>query len=388
MDKLRLTSLDMIVKFISFDTTSRESNLPLIHFVRDYLAGLGVEAHLTYDETGRKANLFATLGPADRPGIVLSGHTDVVPVDGQHWTTNPFEATLRGDRLLGRGVVDMKGFCAIALAMAPEFLRRGLRTPIHYAFTFDEEVGCLGVPRLIEDLKARGIAPVACIVGEPTSMKVVSAHKGKIGCHVVVRGLEAHTGVAHKGVNAIEAAAEAIAFLRSVARRLRDRGPHAPEFDPPYTTIQTGLIAGGTAVNIVPASCEFDFDIRYLPGTDPRALVEEVKRFVAERVVPEMQAVAPQAGFTWQEVPGCAALNAADDSEAVRLAEALSGESGTLKVGFGTDGGHFQDAGIPTVVCGPGSVDQAHKPDEFITLDQVARCEAFMRRLMEQVCDR
>lgn len=382
-----LSSLQMIERFISFDTTSRNSNLPLIHFVRDYLRELGVESVLSHDETGAKANLFATLGPSDRPGIILSGHTDVVPVDDQDWSSDPFVLTERNSRIYGRGVTDMKGFLAIALAFAPEFLRRGLKIPIHYAMSYDEEVGCLGVHHLLADMKGRQVQPLACIVGEPSEMQVVRAHKGKIGCHVTVRGQEAHTGVAHIGVNAVEAACEAIAYLKSVARRLRDDGPHDPLFeDPPYTTIQTTMIRGGTAVNIVPGVCSFDFDIRYLPGEDPSDYVREVKAFVDDAVLPEMRAVSSAAGFSWQDVPGCAALATEEDAVVTQLAKTLAQRNNSLKVGFGTEAGYFQDANIPTIVCGPGSIDQAHKPDEFMSLAQLHACEAFMRRLADLVC--
>jgi acetylornithine deacetylase len=386
MSREALFSLEMIERFIGFDTTSRDSNLPLIHFVRDRLAELGVESHLTYDETGRKANLFATIGPADRPGIVLSGHTDVVPVDGQDWTTDPFALTRRDGKIFGRGVCDMKGFLAIATAFAPVFVERDLATPIHLAMSYDEEVGCLGVHGLLADLAARSLQPLACIVGEPSEMNVVRAHKGKIGGHVTVRGLEAHTGVSHIGVNAVEAAGEAIAFFKSIQRRLRDQGPHDPDFeDPKHTTIQCCMIRGGTAVNIVAGHCVFDFDVRYLPGDNPYDLVQACKDFVARRVEPEMHAVSPDTGFTWEEIPGCAALNTDDGAEVTDLAKHLAGRNRSLAVGFGTEAGHFQDAGIPTIVCGPGSIDQAHKPDEFITLEQVALCEKFLWRLVERV---
>ncbi len=386
MTQPELFSLDMIERFISFDTTSRNSNLPLIHFVRDHLRELGVEPVLTYDAEGKKANLFATIGPQDRPGIVLSGHTDVVPVDDQDWTSDPFKLTKRDDKIYGRGVCDMKGFVAIATAFAAEFAKRDLKTPIHLALSYDEEVGCLGVPLLLEDLDNRGLSPVACIVGEPSEMGVVRSHKGKIGQHVTVKGHEAHSSQAHIGANAVEAACEAVAFLKGIGRRLRDEGPHDPDFEAPtYTTIQNCMINGGNAVNTVAGLCTFDFDVRFLPGENPHDYINECKDFVATTVLPEMQAVATDTGFTWEDVPGCEALNAGEDEEVTRLAKSLSGKNQTQKVGFGTEAGHFQGAGIPTVVCGPGSIDQAHKPDEFMTLEQVAQCEKFLWRLMERV---
>ena len=381
-----LQSLEIIERFIGFDTTSRDSNLPLIHFVRDYLGEQGIDSVLTYDEEGRKANLFATIGPTDRPGIVLSGHTDVVPVDGQPWTTDPFRLTQRDGKIFGRGVCDMKGFLAIATAAVPELVARDLKMPVHLAMSYDEEIGCLGIHGMLADLAQRSLQPLACFVGEPSDMNVVSAHKGKIGGHVTVRGLEAHTGVAHLGVNAFEAAAEAVAYFKRIARRLRDEGPYADDFeDPPYTTIQCAMIEGGTAVNIVAGACSFDFDVRYLPGHNPYDLIDECKAFVDAEVMPEMRAVSPETGFDWQEVPGCAALNTSDDADVTELAKNLSLKNSSKRVGFGTEAGHFQDAGIPIVVCGPGSIDQAHKSDEFITLEQVALCERFIGRLIDHV---
>ena len=354
--------------------------------MRDYLAGFGIESTLTFDDEGRKANLFATIGPADRPGIVLSGHTDVVPVDGQAWSTDPFKLTQRDGKIFGRGVCDMKGFLAIATAAVPELVRRDLSMPIHLAMSYDEEIGCLGVHGMLADLASRSLQPLACFVGEPSEMNVVCAHKGKIGGHVKVRGLESHTGVPHLGTNAVEAAAEAIACFKRIARRLRDEGPYAEDFEaPPYTTIQCTMIRGGTAVNIVAGDCSFDFDVRYLPGHNPYDLVDECKAFVDDHVVPEMRAISPQTGFEWQEIPGCAALNTDDAADVTQLAKNLSLKNSSSKVGFGTEAGHFQEAGIPTVVCGPGSIDQAHKPDEFITLEQVALCEQFIGRLIDHV---
>ncbi len=377
----------MIDRLIGFDTTSRDSNLALIDFVRDYLADLGVESRLTFDDDGRKANLFATMGPDDRPGIVLSGHTDVVPVDGQDWRTDPFTVTEVDGRLYGRGTSDMKSFVAVALALAPEFLARGLETPVHFAFSYDEEVGCIGVRRLIADLANLAVRPQACIVGEPTEMKVISAHKGKKSYTCRVRGHACHSSMTHTGVNAVEAAAEIVAFMKSLARRFRDEGPHDPAFDPPYTTVHTGTISGGTALNIVPEDCQFAFEWRYLPGHDPDAIFAEVEAF-ADRLLPEMHAVDPATGIAFaprSEIPGLST----DPADAVTaLAKSLSGANDSGKVSFGTEAGLFQAAGIPTIVCGPGSIEQAHKPNEFVALEQVALCEDFMRRLMDRVCAR
>jgi len=381
-------SVEMLRKLIAFPTVSRDSNLELIDFARGYLKDLGAETRLTYDDDRRKANLFATLGPAGEPGIVLSGHTDVVPVDGQAWNTDPFELMEKDGKLYGRGACDMKSFVAVALALAPEFARCGLKTPIHFAFSYDEEVGCIGVSRLISDLACAGIKPGSCIVGEPTLMQPVIAHKGKHAYRCTVRGYACHSAYAPQGVNAIEAAAEAAAFLKDMARRRRDQGPYDRSFDIAHTTVHTGVIRGGTALNIVPHECVFDFEFRHLPGDDPDALLAEFNHYVATRIEPEMRAVHPDTGFTITALAMLPVLDNSPEAEIVGLAQELSGNGDLGKVSFGTEGPQFQRAGIPTVVCGPGSIEQAHKPNEFIALDQVLKCEQFMRRLMQRVCAR
>ena len=380
----RLSSVEMIGRLVAFDTTSRESNLALIEFVRDYLDRWRVKSELVYDEGRRKANLFATIGPSDQGGVMLSGHSDVVPVDGQDWASEPFKLEPRGDRLYARGSADMKSFIAVMLAKVPDFLARQLAVPIHLALTYDEEVGCLGVRPLIAALAPRAVKPRLCIIGEPTLMQPVVAHKGsrRLRCHI--HGHEAHSSLTHKGVNAIETAAEVIAHIKGIARGKRADGPFDPAFDPPYTTLQTGIISGGTAVNIVPRECRFDFEMRHLPGDDPDIIVDEVKRFAAT-LLPEMQAVSAGAGIAFEETNRVAALAARESDEVVQLALALSGANGTGKVSFATEGGFFQEAGIPTVICGPGSIEQAHRADEFIALDQVKQCEDFIDRLIERV---
>lgn len=376
----------MIERFTSFDTVSRNSNLPLISFVRSHLDSLGVDTHLTFDSTKEKANLLATIGPKDRPGIILSGHTDTVPVDGQAWSSDPFTLISRDDKLFGRGVCDMKGFLAIATGLVPTFLKSPLKAPIHIAMSFDEEVGCLGVHDLIACFGHRVAMPSGCIVGEPSGMDVVRAHKGKIGGHVTVRGHEAHSSAAHLGANAVEAAAEAVAYLKKIQRRFRDEGPFDSQFEAPsYSTLQCCMISGGNAVNTIAGSASFDFDIRHLPEVDPHSYVAECRAYVENAIEPEMKLVSQDCGFSWQEVPGCAALDSPEESDIVKLAKALSGTSRSRKVGFGTEAGYFQKAGIPTVVCGPGSISQAHKPDEFLAMDQVARCIDFLTKLAERM---
>jgi acetylornithine deacetylase len=376
----------MIGKLIAFDTTSRNSNLELIGFVQDYLAKLGIDSRLVPDATGTKANLYATLGPQDRPGIALSGHTDVVPVDGQEWSSDPWRATRRNGRLFGRGACDMKGFIGIVLACVPEFLRRGLHTPIHLALSYDEEIGCVGVRRLLDLLRGMPVRPKACIIGEPTDMKVTVGHKGKksVRCHV--RGFEAHSSLAPRAVNAVELAAEAIVYLRGMANRFAAEGPFDGDYDVAHTTVHTGVVHGGTALNIVPKDCYFDFEFRFLPGQDAEAMFEEVRRFAEGTLQPAMRKIAADTGFSWQELSSFPGLATPVDSEIVELAKALSGGNSTVKVAFGTEGGLFHETGIPAIICGPGSIDQAHKPNEWVTLEQLALCETFMRRLMDRVC--
>jgi acetylornithine deacetylase len=375
----------MIRRLVGFDTTSRGSNLALIDFVRDYLDGFGIASELVFDETGNKANLFATLGPDDRSGIMLSGHTDVVPVDGQDWHSDPFAAAEKDGRLFDRGTADMKSFIAVALALLPEIASRRLATPLHFAFSYDEEVGCLGVRRLIARIAPRPNRPRLCIVGEPTMMRPATGHKGKRSFRCHVRGLECHSALAHLGVNAVEVAAELIAHLRAMARRKRDEGPFDPAFSPPYTTVHTGLVRGGTALNIVPKDCAFEFEFRLLPREDADALESELRALAEERLLPEMRAVTAATDIRFEPLSGFPGLDTPAGAEVTQLAAALSGANGVEKVSFGTEGGLFHEAGIPTIVCGPGSIAEAHKPDEFVALEQVAACEVFFRRLFDRV---
>lgn len=376
----------LIERLIGFDTTSRASNLGLIEWARDYLKGHGIDSRLTYDAAGNKANLFATVQRGDKPGIVLSGHTDVVPVDGQNWTSAPFQATLRGDKLYGRGACDMKSYLAVILAMAPRFAAAELKAPIHFALSYDEEVGCIGARGLLEDLARNGIRPAGAIIGEPTNMQPVVAHKGKRSYHCCVRGKEAHSALTPQGVNAIEYAARIITYIRHMAERMRECEPRDPGFDVPFTTLQTGVISGGTAGNIVPRECNFQFEFRYLPGADPDALEREIKDYAERVILPEMRRTDADTGISFEtkaEIPG---LNTAEAARVTQLAQALSRNKSTSKVAYATEGGLFQQAGIPAIICGPGSIEQAHKPDEYVTLEQVALCESFMERLLQQMC--
>lgn len=375
----------MIERLVAFDTTSRNSNLDLIHDVRDYLADLGVPSQLCFDDERRKANLYATLGPTDRRGIALSGHTDVVPVDGQDWSSDPWTLREADGRLYGRGTCDMKSFIAVALACAPRFLEIEPKTPVHLCLSYDEEIGCVGVRTLLDYLRRQEVIPRVCIVGEPTEMQVVTAHKGKLSCACQVRGFECHSSLAPTGVNAVQAAARVVAHLDTMARRKAADGPFDADYDVPHTTVHTGLIQGGTALNIVPKDCRFEFEFRHLPDEDPTELLREVTDFARQELEPEMQALHPETGFSWQELSHIPALATPEDDEVVTLVKGLAQANSTTKVAFGTEAGRFQELDIATVVCGPGSIEQAHKPNEFVTLEQVAACEAFMDRLIARL---
>jgi acetylornithine deacetylase len=388
-ERPKLIGLELIRTLIAFDTTSRDSNLALIDWVRDYLARHGIDSQLTFDDDRRKANLFATLpaqdGNATRGGIVLSGHTDVVPVDGQPWDTPPFEATQVGDRLYGRGTSDMKSFSAIGLAFVPEFLRRGLKRPLHFSLSYDEEVGCVGVRRLITDLSTRGIKPAGCIVGEPTGMHLVVAHKGKKGYRCRVRGHEVHSSLTPRGVNAVQVACEIVTFLTHMAHRFRDRGSFDAAYDVPYTTVHTGVIRGGTALNIVPRDCSFDFEFRHLPFDDPDALLADVKRFAAT-LLPDMHAVSSATHIAFDQLSAMPGFDTHGGSEIAEIGKACSGTHDFGKVSFGSEASLFHNADISTIICGPGHIEQAHQPNEWVSLDQLAQCESFMGRLANQVC--
>ncbi|WP_031255753.1 acetylornithine deacetylase [Curvibacter lanceolatus] len=373
-------ALALAQTLVRMDTVSRNSNLELIHFVRDELQRLGVASRLTWNADKTKANLFATLGEGKPAGVILSGHTDTVPWDGQAWSLEPLSATVRDGRLYGRGSADMKAFIGIALAQAQHFLDSPAPFAIHLALSFDEEVGCLGVKELIADLRDAHIQPLACIVGEPTLMVPAIAHKGVYRYRCCVRGKEAHSSLTPRSVNAIEMAARLVGTLRDMAEGFERDEPRYTGFDVPYTTASVGQFHGGIADNVVPRDAEFRYEFRNLPTVDALALQSQVVA-AARALEPGMQKVSPEAGFSFEpicEVP--AFLGSADDA-VTRLAQRLAGASGTTLVAFGTEAGLFKQAGIPTVVCGPGSIEQAHQPDEYVSLEQLGRCEQFLQGL-------
>ena len=387
-----LAALPMIEKWVSFASVSRDSNLSLIEWTCELLKAQGVDCKLTYDDSGKKANLWATLaaenGETKIGGLVLSGHTDVVPVDGQPWNTDPFVAQVVGDKLYGRGVTDMKGFGATALFMVPELLKRKLKRPVHLAFSYDEEVGCIGVRRLIAQMVDEGFKPAGCIVGEPTGMQVVIAHKGKHAYKTSVRGFEAHSSLTPQGVNAVEIACEFVTKLKTMQRKLVSDGPFDREFDVPHTTIHTGVIAGGTALNIIPRDCEVTWEIRHHHLNSPVTLFNEAKTF-ADSLMPEMQEVAPDTAITHKLTSVLPGFATDADSEIAQLCFTCAGvdpRTGAGKVSFGTEAALFHQVGVPTIVCGPGHIAQAHQPNEWVSLEQLAWCERFMRKLADEIC--
>ena len=380
-----MTTEDILAKLVSFDTTSRDSNIPLIAWVEDYLDKYDVP-HFRIDyEAGHKTNLLSTIGPDIGGGIVLSGHTDVVPVDGQNWQTDPFTLTERDGLLYGRGSADMKGFIAVALALVPEFVKLDLRIPIHLAFSCDEEVGCKGVRPLVDFLRNHAKKPSAAIIGEPTSMQVVNGHKSAVRFSTEVTGHESHSALTDQGVNAIMVAGEIIHEISKIREELIAIGDASNRYDPPYSTIHIGVISGGTANNIGPKSCSFNWETRLLPDADENFVPDRITA-LTRKLEPAMKAVSPDAGIFFAQANAVPGLAAEKDSPAELLALRCSHTNSTHTVSYGTEAGLFQQAGIPAVVCGPGSIEQAHKPDEYIAVSELRKCEVFLRRLAESCC--
>jgi len=377
-------TIELLQTLISFDTTSRESNLGLIEYVRDHLQGLGMPVRLSYDAEKRKANLFATLGDPKARGIVLCGHTDVVPVDGQAWNTDPFKAHIADGKIYGRGAVDMKGYIAASLAMLPAFMNSDLKQPLNIGLTYDEEVGCIGVQTLIRDLAEAGIRPAGCFVGEPTGMQVMTGHKGMRVTRCRVRGLEAHSSMAPEAVSAIEYAARLIEKIRSMAVQIQKDGPFDPMFKIAHTTMQTGVIHGGTAPNIVAKDCEFIFDCRTLPQGNSDALIQQIQEH-AEMLKAEMRKFSADADISFETISNSAPLATAEDAPITYLGTSLAKNNLLGRVSFATDAGWLHKAGIPCVVVGPGDIAVAHKPNEYIEISQIEQCLGFMDRLRERM---
>lgn len=377
----RLRTREILADLVAFDTTSRNSNLPLLDYVRSYLDSHGVASRLVFDATGQKANLWATIGPETDGGIVLNGHTDCVPVDDEVWASDPFVLTEREGRLYGRGAADMKGFLASVLALVPDLVAHGASRPIHLAFSHDEEVGCVGVRSLLADIRQNGPKPAFCIVGEPTSMRVVNGHKGGRGYRCVVTGLEAHSSLAPRGVNAIHYAAKLIVFITELADELA-QGPFDPEFDVGHSTISTGLIEGGVAVNIVPNRCAFTFEYRNLLEVDQQAIFDRIRDHAENVLLPQMQAVFAAASIEFLPIYEYPAHAIDAEHPLVTTVKGIVRSNAHSKVAFGAEAGLFsRELALPSILCGPGDIAVAHKPDEFVPIDDLAACDDFLRAL-------
>ncbi len=382
------TPTEMLARLVGFDTTSRYSNLALIEFVEDYLAGHGIDTVRVPNSSGDKSNLIATVGPAVEGGVVLSGHTDVVPVDGQDWDTDPFVLSQGESRWHGRGTSDMKSFIAVGLALVPAFLARDIRVPLHFALTYDEEVGCIGAVGLLEKLCADLPKPMAAIVGEPSNMKVINAHRGVAKLTTLVRGHPGHASATHRGVSAVAYGAECVAFLNRRAAELRDESLEDSDFDPPYTTINVGRIDGGSAVNVIAPECRLDWECRPIPGRTIADVIDPFRAYCNETLVPAMQEIGPDCAIETTVITEVPAFEPMADSPAEALALVLTGQNRAGTVPFASEAGLFQHSGIPAVICGPGSPDQAHRANEYITIADLDACTEFLTKLADWAATR
>lgn len=380
-----LTTVEILEKLVAFDTTSSCSNLPLIHFIEEYLKGYGVSVLKFKSENGEKANLYATIGPENKSGIILSGHTDTVPVTGQAWTMDPYKLTRKKDCLYGRGTADMKGFLAAILAAVPKIIEAKLSIPIHLAFSYDEEIGCIGVRSMIDYLAKQPITPLGCIIGEPTSMRLTLSHKGKVAVRVKIKGKACHSGMSPLGVNAIHYANRLMSLIENQALEYAKSKVKDKRFLIPHTTMQIGTITGGTALNIVPETCVFDFEIRNIPADNPTHFINELKA-AAKDLVKEMRLTDQdcQIDFEWlTDYPG---LSMSDNDSFVHLVRDSLQSDEIEAISFGTEAGLFQSKlNIPAVVCGPGSMTQGHQPDEFIKIEQLNFCDEFLMSLIDNI---
>ena len=375
-------SIDILQKLLSFQSITRQSNMDLILYVKDLLASYGIESQIIHDETGTKANLFASVGPKDVPGIILSGHTDVVPVEGQAWTKPPFEATFEGGNIYGRGSADMKGFIACAIHVMTLASKMELKRPLQLALSYDEEVGCIGVRRLIDVLEAAPVRPFACLIGEPTDMVIATGHKGKTFLKGCCYGLEGHSALAPNAGNAIYLACDMISSIRDMQQSVQESGARDAAYDIPYTTLHVGTIRGGKALNIVPNLCEFDFEIRNLAADDPMKMVDQLRER-GEQVAQRSRAIFPKARVDVEVLNSYPGLDSEESDEGFQFLAQLAETSNRVKVAFGTEGGLFASRlSVPVAVCGPGSITHAHKPDEFVSIEQLGKCDAMMQKLL------
>ena len=379
--------IQILANLIGFNTTSQNSNLELIYYVRDYLSTYGVDSDLVYDELGDKANLYATIGPTHIGGMMLSGHTDVVPVEGQQWSIDPFVLNQTEGKIFGRGSADMKGFIACVLDKVPEIVKADLCKPIHIALSYDEEVGCIGVRGLLSTMESMTVLPAMAIIGEPTNMDIVVAHKGKRAIRVVVNGASSHSEYPTAGVNAIDFASRLVAHIGTLQKQIASEGPFDAGYQVPYSTLHVGTIKGGTALNIVPNRCSFDFEIRYLPGHDGDLLIDLIREHAENKLEPEMRTKNSDTGIEFEELYGYPPLiTESSDSIVKFLLLLLEDRSKVEKISFGSEAGLFSSrVGIPSVVCGPGSIMQAHKADEYVTMDQLKVCSSMLDRLVQEL---
>lgn len=379
-------SVSLIRDLVAFPTVSRDPNRDLLLYVERYLARHGVASDILWAPGGEKGNLWATIGPPDKRGVILSGHSDVVPVDGQIWTGDPFALLEAGGKLYGRGTCDMKGFLGIVLAAVPQMLSCNLQAPVHIAVSYDEELGCLGVRSLVERIAGMTVKPALCIVGEPTLMQVVIGHKGGRSYRVRITGRPAHSSLAPWAVNAIDAGAELVMFLKSIAREWAAAGPFDSEFDVTHSTLSTGMIDGGTAINIVPQHCNVTFEFRHLASVDAEMVSRRIMAFASETLLPGMRAIAPEAGIVFEPLYEYPGLDIDAEHPAVTFVKQLVGRNDHAKVAYGTEAGLFQgNAGVASVVCGPGSIGEAHKPDEFLAVSEVEACQRMLARLLDRL---
>ena len=378
------SQIEMIEKLVGFPTVSCDSNLPLVEFVRDYLSEWGIESHFVYNEEGNKANLWATVGPNVEGGIVLSGHTDVVPVEGQAWVTDPWKVEQKDGKLYGRGTADMKSFSAIGLSLVPEMLNANLKRPIHFALSYDEEVACLGAPDMIADMGIKCPPAQGVIVGEPTEMQTVTAHKAIADIVTRIKGHEVHSSLVHTGVSAVMIAARLITWWEDRMLAGAAKADPASLFNPPYSTFHCGQVQGGTAHNITAKDCWFVTDIRTIPGETPHQHLDAYYEHLEKNVIPAMKAIHPDCDIETEIIADVAGLKPEDNGEAERFVRSITGDNGDHVVAYGTEGGQFQEGGFSTVVCGPGSIEQAHQPNEYIDLSQVEAGTDFLRKVISK----
>ena len=348
-----------------------------------------IDSQIIHGHATSKANLLATI-PAEngqtQGGIILSGHTDVVPVAGQLWDTDPFVATEKDGRIYGRGACDMKGFIAVVLALVPEFKKLKLLKPIHFSFSYDEEIGCIGVDFLLAHLKKVGIKPEGCIVGEPSNMRPIIGEKSRQVYHCQIQGLSAHSSLVNRGCNAIEYASRLICYIKKRADHLKEKGPFDPDFDLPFTTITTTIVSGGTASNVIPGNCELIFEVRYLPNFPVEKLRSQIENYIHDKLLPEMKKVFPEAAIYLDQTSDASGFNAEDDAAITKIVRKFTGVDTRLKVSYTTEAGIFEDAHIPAIVCGPGNIEQAHRPNEFVSIEQLKRCESVFRNIIHSFC--